>query len=63
MEHGGLSVKYVSPAVPAVFYSWLPLVVPACVQGDRRPSGKGGVVGVGSSWYHEVLMITGKLVT
>lgn len=41
LEHIDLSVKYVSPAVPAVFYSWHPLVVPACVQGDIRLSGKG----------------------
>lgn len=60
LEHGGLSVKYVSPAVPAVFYSWLQLVVPACVQGDRRLSGKGGLVGMDSSWCHEELVITWK---
>lgn len=61
LEHGGLSVKYVSPAVPAVFYSRRPLVVPACVQGDRRQSGKAGSVGMGSSWCHQVLVIAGKL--
>lgn len=32
LEHIGLSLKYVSPAVPAVFYSRCLLVVPACVQ-------------------------------
>lgn len=32
LEHIGLSLKYVSPEVPAVFYSRCLLVVPACVQ-------------------------------
>lgn len=41
LEHVGLSVKYVSPAVPAVFYSWRSLVVPTCMQGDIRLSEKG----------------------
>lgn len=38
-----------------------PTGVPACVQGDRRQSGKGGSVGMGSSWCHQVLVIAGKL--
>ena len=61
LEHGGLSVKYVSPAVPAVCYSRRPLVVPACAPGDRRPSGKGGLVGMNSSRCHRLLVIAGKL--
>lgn len=32
-----------------------PAGVPACVQGDRRLSGTGGLAGMGSSWYHQVL--------
>lgn len=61
LEHVGLSVKYVSPAVPAVFYSWRSLVVPTCMQGDIRLSEKGWLVGMGSSWCHQGLVIAGKL--
>lgn len=38
-----------------------PAGVPACVQGNRRLCGKGGLVGMGSSWYHQVHVIAGKL--
>lgn len=37
-----------------------PAGVPACVQGDSRLSGNGGLVGMGSSWCHQVLVIAGK---
>lgn len=38
-----------------------PAGVPACVQGDRRLSGKEGLAGMGSSCCHQVLVIAGKL--
>ena len=52
-----LECKICKPCSASCVLFLAPAGVPACVQGDRRQSGKGGLAGMDSSW----LLIAGKL--